>query len=312
LRREAKQLLQQLRAADANAAARLVAHAPGLSSSLSTAQLVVAREHGFSSWAQLKTLVARMSSGGVRYDTIGRGYSTYRHADPRITAAVHDALGDARTVVNVGAGTGSYEPTDRPVIPIEPSTAMALQRDPALPPAVLGVAESLPLADGTADAAMAMLTMHHWADVGRGLDELKRVARKRVVVLTIDVDAEAPMWLFSEYVPELVERDRRDFPEIPRLVASLGGQTRVVTVPVPANCTDGFLLAFWSRPEAVLDPGARAATSGFARMDTARQAAAVARLARDLETGEWERRHGHLRTLSELDVGLRLLITDFS
>src|SRR6201999_2560671 len=131
-------------------------------------------------WAQLKALVTKMSSGGVRYDTIGLGYSAYRRPDPRIARAVHDALGDARTFVNVGAGTGSYEPTDRPVIPVEPSIAMALQRDPALPPAVLGVAESLPLADGTADAAMAVMTMHHWADIDRGLAELIRGARRRV------------------------------------------------------------------------------------------------------------------------------------
>ena len=312
LRREAKQLLRRLQTAEPAAAARLTAHAPGLKVALSTAQLVVAREHGFSSWSQLKSLVTRMSSGGVRYDTIGRGYAAYRRADPRIAAAVHAALGDARTVVNVGAGTGSYEPTDRPVIPVEPSTAMALQRDHALPPAVLGVAESLPLADDSADAAMAMLTMHHWADIDRGLAELVRVARRRIVLLTIDVEVEKTMWLLSEYVPELAQRDRREFPAIARLVAALGASTRVITVPVPADCTDGFGIAFWNRPEAVLDPGARAATSGFARMDRAREAAAVARLARDLDTGEWDRRHGHLRELSELDVGLRLLVADVS
>jgi SAM-dependent methyltransferase len=312
LRREAKQLLRQLRAAEPAAVARLAAYAPGLEPALSTAQLIVAREYGFSSWTQLKNLVSRMSAGGVRYDTIGRGYSAYRQADPRIVAAVHTALGDARTVVNVGAGAGSYEPTDRPVIPIEPSTAMAMQRDVALPPAVLGVAESLPLADDSVDAAMGVLTMHHWADLSRGLAELVRVARKRIVLLTIDVEVEAKMWLFSEYAPEIVDRDRREFPEISRLAAAFNVPTRVVNVPVPADCTDGFCLAFWSRPEAVLDPGARAATSGFARMDVVRQAAAVARLERDLDSGRWERRHGHLRSLPALDVGLRLVIAEVS
>lgn len=312
LRRQAKQLLRQLRTGNPAAVARLAANAPGLTVALSTAQLVVAREYGFTSWNQLKSLVTRMSTGGVRYDTIGRGYATHRRADPRIAAAVHAALGDARTVVNVGAGTGSYEPTDRPVIPVEPSTAMALQRDHALPPAVLGVAESLPLADDSADAAMAVLTMHHWADVDRGLAELVRVARRRIVLLTIDVAVAETMWLLREYVPEAAERDRREFPAIPRLIRTLGAVTTVVTVPVPADCVDGFGLAFWSRPEAVLDAGARAAVSAFARMDQARETAAVARLARDLETGEWDRRHGHLRALSELDVGLRLVITDVS
>lgn len=311
LRREAKQLLRRSQAGKADAVARFRAHAPGLAPALSAAQLVVAREHGFASWAQLKSLVATLSASGVRYDAIGRGYADYRRADPRIAAAVHTALGNARTVVNVGAGTGSYEPTDRPVIPVEPSTAMAIQRSPALPPAVLGVAESLPLADGTVDAAMAILTVHHWADIRRGLAELVRVARRRIVLLTIDPEAEADMWLFREYIPEVLAQDRRDFPSLEQLSAALG-PTRVVDVPVPRDCTDGFLLAFWSRPEAVLDPGARAATSGFARMDDAREAAAVARLRRDLESGAWDRAHGHLRTLPALDVGLRLTVTELA
>jgi SAM-dependent methyltransferase len=310
LRREARRLLQRLRASDADAVARVQAQAPGLPIALSTTQLVLAREHGFSSWAELKLLVSSMASTGVRYDTIGRGYSAYRTADPRIQAAVDAALGDARTVVNVGAGTGSYEPRDRPVIPVEPSTAMARQRDPALAPAVLGVAESLPLADGCADAAMAMLTVHHWTDAGRGLGELRRVARRRVVLLTIDVEVEADMWLLRDYLPEVVARDRTEFPAIDRLVAELGARTQVLTVPVPADCLDGFLLAFWSRPEAVLDPGARAATSGFARMSQRAEAAAVARLEADLGSGAWDDRHGHLRTLSELDVGLRLVVAE--
>jgi SAM-dependent methyltransferase len=309
LRREAKLLLGQLRDHDPAAVARVDTHAPGMNVALSTAQLVVAREYGFTSWAQLKTLVTRMSAGGIRYDRIGHGYAARRRADPRIAAAVHQALGDARTVVNVGAGTGSYEPTDRPVIPVEPSTAMSLQRDPALPPAVLGVAESLPLADDTADAAMAVMTMHHWADVDRGLAELIRVARRRVVLLTIDAEVARDTWLFREYLPEVAERDRREFPAIAGLLASLS-PARVRIVPVPADCTDGFALALWNRPEMVLDPAVRAATSGFARMDPARETAAVARLARDLESGDWERRHGYLRELPEFDIGLRLVTAE--
>jgi len=309
LRREARLLLGQLRDREPAAVARVTAHAPGMNVALSTAQLVVAREYGFTSWAQLKVLVTRMSAGGVRYDRIGHGYSARRRADPRIAAVVHQALGDARTVVNVGAGTGSYEPTDRPVIPVEPSTAMTLQRDPALPPAVLGVAESLPLADDTSDAAMAVMTMHHWADVDRGLAELIRVARRRVVLLTIDAEVARDTWLFREYIPEAAERDRREFPAIARLRASLS-PARVRTVPVPADCTDGFALALWNRPEMILDPAVRAATSGFARMDPARAAAAVDRLARDLENGDWDRRHGQLRTLPEYDIGLRLVTAE--
>lgn len=316
LRREAKRLLRGLQAGDPDALARGNAHAPRLAVALATAQLVVAREHGFASWAQLRAVVERLSCGGIRYDRIGRGYAGYRRTDPRLAAAVHAALGppsNVRTIVNVGAGTGSYEPADRPVIPVEPSTAMALQRDAALPPAVLGVAESLPLADGTADAATAVMTMHHWADVRRGLAELVRVARRRIVLLTIDAEVQAGMWLFTDYVPEMAERERHEMPAIDWLVAELGAVARAVSVtkvPVPSDCWDGLGLAFWSRPEAVLDPGARAATSGFARMDDGAEEAVVARLAADLASGAWDARHGHLRSLPSLDVGLRLVVAD--
>ncbi len=310
LRREARQLLDRLRAGDPHAVSRRETHASGLPATLSTAQLIVAREHGFSSWAQLKTLVNGLASDGARYDEIGVGYSAYRGADPRIMASVLSVLGDAHTVVNLGAGTGSYEPIDRPVIPIEPSTAMALQRRHDRPPAVLGVAESLPLADGAADAAMAILTMHHWADISRGLQEMLRVARRRIVLLTIDVAVEGEMWLLRDYIPEVLARDREEFPTIARLTAELSHPTQVITLPVPRDCQDGFLLAFWGRPEAVLDQGARAATSGFARMNSAEEATAVARLKQDLESGEWDARHGALRDSSEQDVGLRLLVTE--
>lgn len=309
LRRQAKDLLRGAQLGEPDAVRRLAAQGPGLPPTLGTAQLVLAREHGFTSWAQLKSLVLKMAAGGVRYDMIGRGYADYRRADSRIAAVVNAALGDARTVANVGAGTGSYEPTDRPVIPVEPSTAMAMQRPAHLAPAVLGVAESLPLADGTADAVMAVLTVHHWSDWQRGLAELVRVARRRVVLMTIDPEVEADMWLFQDYLPDVLAQDRRDFPEIRQLTATLGA-TRVIDVPVPRDCTDGFLLAFWSRPEAVLNPSARAATSGFARLDRAREAAAVTRLADDLAWGEWDRTHGHLRELPTLDVGLRVIVTE--
>jgi len=171
------------------------------------------------------------------------------------------------------------------------------------------VAESLPLADGTVDAAMAVLTMHHWADARRGLAELLRVARRRVVLLTIDVEVEADMWLFQDYLPDVLAQDRRDFPTLEQLTTALG-PTRVLDILVPHDCTDGFLLSFWSRPEAVLNPAARAATSGFARMDNAREAAAVARLESDLRSGAWDHAHGHLRNAPALDVGLRLTVTE--
>jgi SAM-dependent methyltransferase len=237
-----------------------------------------------------------------RYDNIGFRYSDRRSADPRIAAVVNAALADARTVVNVGAGTGNYEPTDRDVIAIEPSRVMAEQRPPHLAPAIAAVAEDLPLDDDSVDAAMAVLTIHHWTDARAGIREMHRVARERVVIVTIDPQVAARMWLFSDYVPGIAARDLEDFPAI----ETLGGRSEVI--PVPADCSDGFLLSFWSRPEQVLDPEARAATSGFARLDPDVEAAAVARLNTDLESGAWDARHGHLRTLDEYDAGLRLVV----
>jgi SAM-dependent methyltransferase len=237
-----------------------------------------------------------------RYDNIGFRYSDRRSADPRIAAVIHAALGDARTVVNVGAGTGNYEPADRAVIAIEPSRVMAEQRPPHLSRAIAAVAEDLPLDDDSVDAAMAVLTIHHWTDVQAGIRELHRVARERVVIVTIDLQVAARMWLFADYVPEIAARDLEEFPAI----ETLEGHCEVI--PVPADCSDGFLLSFWSRPEQVLDAEAREATSGFARLDPDLEAAAVARLGADLESGAWDAKHGHLRTLAEYDAGLRLIV----
>ena len=310
LRRDAKSLLKALRADDPAARARLYAVARGLPVRLSTAQLVVAREHGVDSWPQLKELVDRVVAQGTRYDVIGHGYAAYRRPDPRIAAAVHAALGDARTVLNVGAGTGSYEPTDRPVLAVEPSTAMAQQRPAHLLPAVRAVAESLPLADQSVDASMAIMTIQHWTDWRRGLTELRRVTRSRIVLLTVDAEAESGMWLFADYAPQFLANDTAEFPRRADIEQLLERPVEVQVVNVPADCTDGMGLSFWSRPEAVLDRGARRATSGFARMDDEEEQAIVDRLAADLASGAWDERHGHLRLLSELDVGLRLLVVE--
>ena len=312
LRRDAKSLLRELQADDPSARARVHAVASGLPVRLSTAQLVVAREYGVDSWPQLKQLVDRVVAQGTRYDVIGHGYAAYRRPDPRIAAAVHAALGDARTVLNVGAGTGSYEPTDRPVLAVEPSTAMAQQRPAHLPPAVRAVAESLPLADQCVDASMAIMTIQHWTDWRRGLTELRRVTRRRIVLLTIDVAAEADMWLFADYAPQFLANDSAEFPRPEAIAAFLEVPVDVQVVPVPADCTDGMGVSFWSRPEAILDPGARRATSGFARMDDEEEQAIVDRLAADLTSGAWDARYGRLRSLSELDVGLRLVVAELA
>lgn len=250
-----------------------------------------------------------MSPKEPRYDRIGQGYSHTRREDPRLRALLHAALGDARTVVNVGAGSGSYEPRDRHVVAIEPSDVMAAQRPPELAPAIRATADDLPLRDGSVDAAIAVLTVHHW-DEGqeRGVRELRRVARGPVVILTYDPEVSGAMWLMADYFPEVAELDRRVFPAPSRLAAWLGGDVRVETVAIPRDTPDWMLGSFWAHPERVLDAQARAATSGFARMDTAVVDGVVAAVARDLRDGTWDRRHGHIRALSAYDAGLRLVV----
>lgn len=244
-----------------------------------------------------------------RYDAIGVGYAKRRVEDPRLRARILDALGDAQVVVNVGAGAGSYEPTDRRVIAIEPSDVMAQQRRPELTPAICATAEALPLRDRSADAAMAILTIHHWdAARERGVRELRRVARGPVVIVTFDPDVSSAMWLMAEYLPEVAALDRQIFPSLDTLARWLGGRVRVDTVPIPYDTPDWMLGSFWAHPERVLDPEARAATSGFARMPPAVVERVVGQLQRDLEDGTWDRRHADLRRLEEYDAGLRLIV----
>jgi SAM-dependent methyltransferase len=247
---------------------------------------------------------------GTRYERIGHGYATRRREDPRVKALIEDALGDARTVVNVGAATGSYEPPGRHVIAIEPSDVMAAQRPARLAPAIRATAGALPLRDGSVDAAMAILTVHHWdAEQERGVRELRRVARERVVILTFDAEVCARMWLAADYLPELAALDRRIFPPLQRVTEWLGcHDARVKTVEVARDTADWTFAAFWAHPERVLDAAARAATSGFARMDPAIVERVVGQLAADLESGAWDARYGHLRELESYDAGLRLVV----
>lgn len=245
-----------------------------------------------------------------RYERIGLGYARTRREDLRLAERIHRALGDAGTVVNVGAGAGSYEPRDRHVIAIEPSDVMAVQRPPELVPAIRAGAGALPLRDQSVDAAMAILSVHHWdADQERGVREMRRVARGPVVILTYDAEVSAQMWLMAEYLPEVAELDRRIFPSTEMLSRWLGGTVGVETVEIPDDTPDWTLGSFWAHPERVLDPVARAATSGFARMETAVVDRVVEAIRRDLECGAWDRRHGHLRGLRSYDAGLRLIIS---
>lgn len=240
-----------------------------------------------------------------RYERIGRTYSATRRTDPGIAAQLWDALGDARSVVNVGAGAGSYEPPGLEVIPIEPSQTMAAQRPPELARAIVASAEELPLPDDVADAAMAVITIHHWHDIPRGIAEMRRVARERVLILTLDGAVTRHNWL-REYAPRLAELDE-ELPDVAWLAELMGGaESRPVLVG--RDCEDLFLESTFSRPELVLDPVFRANTSGFARMDDEAEAEAAERIRRDLESGEWDRRYGHLREQETFDGGLRLLI----
>lgn len=243
------------------------------------------------------------------YDRMGIDYSKVRRADPRFEAAIWDRLGDAKNVLNVGAGAGSYEPRDREVIAVEPSPVMIAQRPPGAAPAIQGVAEALPLEDKSVDATMGVFTMQHWDDVDRGLAEVLRVTRDRIVLLTLDLDVTAEMWLCRDYLPEIVEHDRGMFPMIAHLEATLPNP-RVETIPLPSDCTDGFCVALWSRPEAHLDPGVRRSSSTWHLLPDPVVEPALDRLRRDLESGEWDRRYGPLRTQTSLDVGLRLVTAE--
>jgi SAM-dependent methyltransferase len=245
----------------------------------------------------------------ARYDVIGHGYARTRREDPRIRARIEAALGDARTVVNVGAGAGSYEPRDRHVVAIEPSDVMSAQRPRSLAPAIRATADALPLLDGAVDAAMTVLSLHHWDGAReRGAREMRRVARGPVVILTFDPLVSSAMWLMAEYLPEVAALDREIFPAPEVLARWLGGDVRVETLPIHRDTPDWMLGAFWAHPERVLSADARAATSGFARMEAPVVERVVAAVTRDLADGSWDRKHGALRDLAEYDAGLRLVV----
>ena len=250
-----------------------------------------------------------MSRRSIDYDRHAAAYPSHRRTDPHIAARVHAALGDARTVLNVGAGAGSYEPDDRHVVAVEPSAGMRAQRPPHLAPAIAARAEQLPFDDGAFDAAMAIVTIHHWEDPTAGLRELRRVARGPVVVLTFDVDGLARFWMMSDYLPEALADDGARFPAIADVVEALGG-ARVEPLSVLADCRDGFFEAYYARPEMYLDPAVRAAQSVWPRLPTGVEERALAALEADLRSGAWEERHGHLRLAPEYDSGLRLVVSD--
>lgn len=244
-----------------------------------------------------------------RYDAIGHRYSSTRREDPSIRDRILGALGHSRTVINVGAGTGSYEPLDRHVIAIEPSDVMANQRPAELVPALRATAAPLPLRDNSVDAAMAVLTIHHWDDQQEsGTRELRRVARGPVVIVTYDPEISVDMWLYRDYLPEAAALDRTTFPPIEKLASWLGGSVQVEQILSSRDTPDWTVGSFWAHPERVLDPSARRATSAFACMEPAVVDRVVAAVERDLQNGAWEARNGALRNLTEFDVGMRLIV----
>jgi len=238
------------------------------------------------------------------HDSIGGNYRQYRRPDPRIAAAITQALGSARSVLNVGAGTGSYEPSDRRVVAVEPSSTMIRQRPAGSAAVVQASAGELPFQDGAFTAALGILTVHYWPDRPRGLAEVKRVAAERVVLLVRDPD-HLGFWLVDDYVPQIAEVDRRNLPSMQELRDCLGA-VDVVPLAVPHDCTDGFLGAYWRRPSAYLDPGVRGGLSMFSEI--AHIEGSLERLRRDLEDGTWERRYRNLLERDELDVGYRLVV----
>jgi SAM-dependent methyltransferase len=245
------------------------------------------------------------------YDQIGRGYAAVRVEDPRLARPIREALGEARTVVNVGAGAGSYEPRDREVVAVEPSAVMIAQRRAGAAPAVLASAEHLPFSDGSFDAAMAVITLHHWDDVDAGLRELRRVARRRVVIVTYDPALEADLWIVRDYIPEHAVHTFSSLPPIDRILATFP-EAEVRPLLIPNDCTDRMFATLWARPEAYLDPQVRAATSVWQRLPEEVVSRAIDDLRRDLDSGEWDRRYGHLRTVPEFDAGLRLITAELS
>jgi SAM-dependent methyltransferase len=238
------------------------------------------------------------------YDSIGLGYHSKRRPDPRLSAAIHKAIGPAWTILNVGAGAGSYEPSDRPVVALEPSSVMLAQHSGHR--RVRGAAEHLPFGDGTFDVALAILTVHHWEDLNAGLAELRRVARRQVL-FTWDPDHRRKLWITTDYVPAIDELETSRFTSLMSIVDALGAHT-VETFEIPHDFTDGFQAAFWRRPEMYLDAEVRAASSTFASLSPELVLPGIERLRRDLETRTWHETYAELLAQETVDFGHRIVI----
>ena len=246
------------------------------------------------------------SAGDANYGAIGQGYAAYRQPEPEISGFLGRALGGARSVLNVGAGAGSYEPVDREVTAIEPSAAMRRQRPAYLPAAIEGVAEKLPFADQSFDASMATFSVHQWNDLAAGLSEMRRVTRGPVAILTCDPLQLHKSWL-AEYAPEMISVEIRRYPLISTIAEALGG-AEIVSVPIPLRCSDGFSEAYYGRPERLLEAGARLANSAWSFVEPDAEQRFVKRLDHDIKRGAWDAKYGQLRRQSHFDGSLRLIV----
>ena len=247
------------------------------------------------------------SAGDADYGLIGTGYSRYRRPEPAFVDAIRARLGAARTLVNVGAGAGSYEPDHLEVTAVEPSAAMRAQRPAEAAPAVDAAAESLPFGDRSFDAALASFTVHQWRDLRAGLRELRRVTRGPVVILTCDPAVLDRSWI-DDYAPEVIATEAGRYPAIAEIRSGLGGTVAVERLPIPLACVDGFSEAYYGRPEALLDPGARRANSAWSFVGDAVEQRFERELRADLASGAWDERYGHLRTQPAFDGSLRLIV----
>lgn len=255
----------------------------------------------------MNTRHADGSAGDANYGVIGAGYARYRRPEPEIAAFILGALGDACTILNVGAGAGSYEPTDRLVTAVEPSASMRAQRPPHLPPAIDATAEALPFPDTSFDAAMATFTVHQWSNLAAGLAEMRRVTTGPIAVMTCAPDELDCFWL-NDYAPEVLDVEARRYPPIATIAAALGPRTEVLAVPIPLRCSDGFGEAYYGRPEALLDPGARLACSAWSFVAPEVTPRFVAALERDLANGAWDAKYGQLRTQPHFTGSLKLIV----
>ncbi|MBS1517851.1 MAG: class I SAM-dependent methyltransferase [Bacteroidetes bacterium] len=243
------------------------------------------------------------------YDRTGQNYSGYRKSDPRIAEYVSRALGNAKTILNVGAGAGSYEPENKYVAAVEPSFVMRSQRHlNNRVPAIIGKAESLPFDDNSFDASMAMLTVHHWPDPEKGLNEMKRVSKSRIVIMTYDPDELDKFWNVN-YFPEVVEIEKARYPKSELLQNILGNTCEIISVPIPFDCTDGFQEAFYGRPEAFLNKEVRNSQSAWKFLPEGAEEEIVNRLESELNSGEWDRKYGHYRSEPFFHGALKLIVS---